>query len=48
MPYVTCGTAPGTQPSDAIALVVAEMVDANVVWTFDRRWRDVHQRVAIP
>ncbi len=33
---------------DAIALVVAERIDADLVWTFDRRWRDVHQRVAIP
>jgi predicted nucleic acid-binding protein len=33
---------------DAIALVVAEMIDADLVWTFDRRWRDVHRRVAIP
>ena len=32
----------------AIALVVAEMIDADTVWTFDRRWRDVHQRVVIP
>jgi predicted nucleic acid-binding protein len=33
---------------DAIALVVAEMIDADTVWTFDRRWRDVHPRVTIP
>jgi len=33
---------------DAIALIVAEMIDADAVWTFDRRWRDVHQRVTIP
>lgn len=33
---------------DAIALTVAEMIDADAVWTFDRRWRDVHRRVAIP
>jgi predicted nucleic acid-binding protein len=33
---------------DTIALVVAEMIDADAVWTFDRRWRDVHQRVMIP
>jgi predicted nucleic acid-binding protein len=33
---------------DAIALVVAERIDADAVWTFDRRWRDAHQRVAIP
>jgi predicted nucleic acid-binding protein len=33
---------------DVIALVVAEIIDADIVWTFDRRWRDVHRRVAIP
>jgi predicted nucleic acid-binding protein len=32
---------------DAIALVVAEITSADVVWTFDRRWRDVHGRVVI-
>jgi predicted nucleic acid-binding protein len=38
----------GLSLPDAIALVVAEMIAADAVWTFDRRWRDVHQRVAIP
>lgn len=38
----------GLSLPDAIALVVAEMLDADAVWTFDRRWRDIHQRVAIP
>jgi predicted nucleic acid-binding protein len=38
----------GLSLPDAIALVVAEVIDADAVWTFDRRWRDVHQRVAIP
>jgi predicted nucleic acid-binding protein len=38
----------GLSLPDAIALVVAEMIDADSVWTFDRRWRDVHQRVTIP
>jgi hypothetical protein len=33
---------------DAIALVAAEMIDADAAWTFDRRWRDVDQRVTIP
>lgn len=33
---------------DAIALVVAEMIEADAVWTFDRRWRDVQQRVVMP
>jgi predicted nucleic acid-binding protein len=38
----------GLSLPDAIALVVAEMIDADAVWTFDRRWREVHQRVMIP
>jgi predicted nucleic acid-binding protein len=38
----------GLSLPDAIALVVAEIIDADAVWTFDRRWRDVHQRVTIP
>jgi predicted nucleic acid-binding protein len=38
----------GLSLPDAIALVVAEMIDADSVWTFDRRWRDVDQRVTIP
>jgi predicted nucleic acid-binding protein len=38
----------GLSLPDAIALVVAEMIDADAVWTFDRRWRDVHRRVAVP
>lgn len=33
---------------DATALVVAEMISADAVWTFDRRWRDIHGRVVIP
>jgi predicted nucleic acid-binding protein len=33
---------------DAITLVVAEMIEADTVWTFDRRWRDVQPRVVIP
>lgn len=32
---------------DAIALVVAETLDADAVWTFDRRWREVHRRVTL-
>jgi hypothetical protein len=24
------------------------MIDADAVWTFDRRWHDVHRRVTIP
>ena len=38
----------GLSLPDAIAHVVAEVIDADAVWTFDRRWRDVHQRVTIP
>jgi predicted nucleic acid-binding protein len=38
----------GLSLPDAIALVVAEMIDADSMWTFDRRWRDVHQRVTMP
>jgi predicted nucleic acid-binding protein len=37
----------GLSLPDAIALVVGEMIDADAVWTFDRRWRDVHRRVAM-
>jgi predicted nucleic acid-binding protein len=37
----------GLSLPDAIALVVAEMINADSVWTFDRRWRDVHRRVRI-
>ncbi len=33
---------------DATALVVAEVIGADVVWTFDRRWRTVDPRVSIP
>jgi predicted nucleic acid-binding protein len=35
---------------DAIALVIAETIDADAdaVWSFDRRWRDVQPRVLIP
>jgi predicted nucleic acid-binding protein len=33
---------------DALALVVAEIIDADAVWTFDRRWSGVHPRVVIP
>jgi predicted nucleic acid-binding protein len=33
---------------DAIALIVAEVIGADVIWTFDRRWRTVDPRVSIP
>jgi predicted nucleic acid-binding protein len=38
----------GISLPDAIALAVAEMINADAVWTFDRRWRDAHRRVTIP
>jgi predicted nucleic acid-binding protein len=38
----------GLSLPDAIALVIAEVIDANAVWTFDRRWGEVHQHVAVP
>lgn len=38
----------GLSLPDAIALVVAETIDADAVCTFDQRWRDVQQRVVIP
>lgn len=31
----------------AVALVVAELIEADAVWTFDRRWRDVQPRVIL-
>jgi hypothetical protein len=31
-----------------IALVVADLIDADAVWTFDRRWRGVDRRVTPP
>jgi predicted nucleic acid-binding protein len=37
----------GLSLPDAIALVVAETLDADAVWTFDRRWREVHRRVTL-
>lgn len=33
---------------DAITLAIAEWIDADEVWTFDRRWRGVHPTVVIP
>lgn len=33
---------------DAIALAVADLIGADGVWTFDRRWRGVDPRVVIP
>lgn len=33
---------------DAVALVVADVVGADIVWTFDQRWSTVDSRVTIP
>jgi predicted nucleic acid-binding protein len=33
---------------DAIALVVADLIGADALWTCDRRWTAVDSRVAIP
>jgi predicted nucleic acid-binding protein len=33
---------------DAIALVVATLIDADAVWTFDRRWGGIDARVVHP
>ncbi|MGI8593294.1 MAG: type II toxin-antitoxin system VapC family toxin [Solirubrobacteraceae bacterium] len=33
---------------DAIALVVADLIDADAVWTFDRRWSGLDPRVTYP
>jgi len=38
----------GLSLPDAIALEVAAAIDADAVWTFDRRWRDIHRRITIP
>jgi len=33
---------------DAIALVVATVIEADAIWTFDRRWSTVDSRVTHP
>jgi predicted nucleic acid-binding protein len=33
---------------DALVLIVADILEADAVWTFDRRWAGVHPRVTIP
>ena len=33
---------------DAITLTIADLIDADAVWTFDRRWQGVHPAVVIP
>jgi predicted nucleic acid-binding protein len=37
----------GLSLPDAVALAVAELIDADAVWTFDRRWREVQRRVTL-
>lgn len=39
---------PALSLPDALALSVAELIAADVVWTFDRRWQSVDPRVRIP
>lgn len=39
---------PGLSLPDAIALVVALVIDADLIWTFDRRWRTVDPRAGAP
>jgi predicted nucleic acid-binding protein len=38
----------GLSLPDALALVVADALDADAIWTFDRRWAGVHPRVEFP
>ncbi len=38
----------GLSLPDAITLVMADMIEADVVWTFDRRWRGLQPRIRIP
>ncbi len=38
----------GLSLPDAIALVVAELINADAAWTFDQRWQNVHRRVVVP
>ncbi len=33
---------------DAVALVIADVIDADVVWTFDRRWGGLDPKIAFP
>ncbi|MGI8945201.1 MAG: type II toxin-antitoxin system VapC family toxin [Thermoleophilaceae bacterium] len=33
---------------DAIALVVADLIGADAIWTFDRRWSGIDPRVGSP
>ncbi len=38
----------GLSLPDAISLVVARLIDADSIWTFDRRWTTVDARVTVP
>jgi predicted nucleic acid-binding protein len=38
----------GLSLPDVIALVVAELIDTDAVWTYDRRWTGVDPRVSSP
>ncbi len=33
---------------DAISLVLADVIGADEIWTFDKRWQIVHPRVRLP
>ena len=33
---------------DAISLVLADVIGADEIWTFDKRWQTVHPRVRVP
>lgn len=37
----------GLSLPDALAIVVAELIDADAVWTFDHRWPTVTSRVTV-
>ncbi len=39
---------PTLRVPDAITLVVAEQIEADAVWTFDRRWTDIDRRATVP
>ena len=39
---------PALSLPDAIAIVTAELIDADTVWTFDQRWRTIHPRITTP
>jgi predicted nucleic acid-binding protein len=39
---------PGLSLPDATALVVALLIDADLIWTFDRRWSTVDARAGTP